>query len=97
MAAAAADHQRSVQDSEMGFIARLKQAEAAQAAASEAARTAGNQAQKAEAAASIAKQGLSKAQALLQESKIKYHAEQQTCAILQVASWFGDLQRLTCF
>ena len=85
MAAAAAEQQRSAQDSELSFTARLKQAESAQAAASEAARSAGSQAQKAEAAASIAKQGLSKAQALLQESKIKHHAEQQRCAKLQVA------------
>lgn len=85
MAAAAAEQQRSAQDSELSFAARLKQAESAQAAASEAARSAGSQAQKAEAAASIAKQGLTKAQALLHESKIKYQAEQQRSAKLQVS------------
>lgn len=84
MAAAAAGQQRTARNSELSFIARLKQADSAQAAALEAAKKAANQEQKAEAAARVAKQGLSKAQALLQESKIRHLAEQQRCAKLQV-------------
>ena len=84
MAAAAAEQQRSAQDSELSFIAQLKQARSAQAAASEAARTATLEAEAAEAAAQYAKQALSKAQAMLQENKAKCCTEQQRCARLQV-------------
>ena len=85
MAAAVAEQQRSAQDSELSFIAQLKQARSAQAAASEAARAATLQAQAAEAAANLVKQGLSTAQAMLQENKAKFYAEQQRCTRLQVS------------
>lgn len=85
MASAAAEQQRSAQESELSFIAQLKQARSAQAAASEAARAAALEVQAAEAAAQSAKQGLSKAQTMLQENKAKYYSEQQRCTHLQVA------------
>ena len=86
MTAGAAQQQQIAQDSELSFAARLKEAESAQAAACEAAKLAEFQAQKAEATAGTAKQGMSKAQAMLQELKLKYHAEQHRCAKLQVPS-----------
>ena len=84
MAAAAAEQQRSAQDSGLSFMAELKQARSAHAAASEAARAADLEAQAAEAAAQSAEQGLSKAQTMLQENKAKCYTEQQRCARLQV-------------
>ena len=77
MAAAAAEQQRSAQESELSFIAQVMQARSAQVAASEAAKAANLQAQAAEAAAHLAKQGLSTAHAMLQESKAKVYTEQQ--------------------
>ena len=85
MAAAAAAQQRAAQHSELSFIAQLKQVKSAWAAASEAARTATSQAEAAEADANSAKQGLSMAHAMLQESKTQFHTEKQRCARLQVS------------
>lgn len=84
MAAAAAEQQRSAQDSELNVTMQLKQARSAQAAASEVARAATLEAQAAKATAQIAKQALAKAEAVLQENKAKYNTEQQRCARLQV-------------
>ena len=85
MAAQAAEQQRAAQESELNLTRRLRQAESAQAAATEGERQSLSQAQRAEVAASLAKQALLKAQAGLQENKTKLHLEQQKTAELQVS------------
>jgi len=85
MAAQAAEEQRATQDSELNLTRRLRQAESAQAAATEAGRQSAGQAQRAEVSASLAKQALLKAQAGLQENRTKLHLEQQKTAELQVS------------
>ncbi len=88
MAAHAAQQQQTTQNSELTLTRRLRQAEAAHAAASEAASQAMSQAKISDVAASTARQALLKAQAALQETKIKLHAEQQKRMKLQVQHLF---------
>ncbi len=85
MAAQAAEQQRATQESELNLTQRLRQAESARAAATEAERQNFSQAQRAEVAAGLAKQALLKAQAVLQESRTKLHLEQKKTAELQVS------------
>ncbi len=80
-----AEQLRASHQSERNLARRLRQAESAQAAAIEAERQSFSQAQRAEVAASLVKQGLLKAQAGLQENKTKLHLEQQKTAELQVS------------
>ncbi|DBA80110.1 TPA: TATA element modulatory factor 1, variant 2 [Trebouxia sp. C0005] len=83
MAAQAAEQQRGTQESELNLTRRLRQAESAQAAATEAERQSFSQAQRAEVAVGLAKQALLKAQAELQQNRTKLHLEQQKTAELQ--------------
>lgn len=80
-----AEQLRASHQSERNLARRLRQAESAQAAAIEAERQSFSQAQRAEVAASLVKQGLLKAQAGLQENKTKLRLEQQKTAELQVS------------
>ncbi|DBA77123.1 hypothetical protein WJX77_012006 [Trebouxia sp. C0004] len=83
MAAQAAEQQRVTQESELNLSLRLRQAESALADATEAERQNLSQAQRAEVAASLAKQALLKAQVGLQETRSKLHLEQQKTDELQ--------------
>lgn len=85
MAAQAAEQQRGTQESELNLTRRLRQAESAQAAATEVERQSFSQAQRAEVAVGLAKQALLKAQAELQQNRTKLHLEQQKTAELQVS------------
>ena len=85
IAAQAAEQQRATQESELSLTRRLRQAESAQAAATEAERQSLSQAQRADVAASLAEQAVLKAQAGLQENRTKLHVEQKKTAELQVS------------
>ena len=91
MAAQAAQQQQSAQDSELSLARRLRQAEAAQAAASEAAGQAMTQARLSDAAAAAAKQALQDTQRALHEANAQLGSERQRCAQLQVKAWAADI------